>query len=176
MKANGSRYVAGVFALLAAYAAYEWWFNPVRRIQRRLGEIAAVLSVPDHEPDVARLARIARLRPYLAEEIRVLVGPDVPEIAPRDAVLAALGTLRPDSGGWNVQFVDLKVTLEAEDAARAHMSVEVTGRDARTGEPTLDARTADVTVAKRGGDWVVTTAESREIPRRRGFPSPPSGP
>jgi hypothetical protein len=176
MKASGSKYVAAVFAVLAAYAVYEWWFNPVRRIQQRLGEIAATLSAPEQETDVARLARIARLRPYLADDIRVLVGPEAPEITPRDAVLAALGTLRPDSGGWNVQFVDLKVTLEADDAARAHMSVEVTGRDARTGELTLDARTADVTVAKRRGDWVVTTAESREIPRRRGFPSPPSGP
>jgi len=176
MTTNGSKYVAGVFALLAAYAVYEWWFNPVRRIQRRLGEIAALLSTPEQESDVARLARLARLRPYLADDIRVAVAPDAPEIVSRDAVLAALGTLRPESGGWNVQFVDLKVTLEADDAARAHMSVEVTGRDARTGEPTIDARTADVTVANRGDEWVVTTAASREILRRRGSPSPPNGP
>lgn len=164
---NGSKYVAAVFAVFAAYGVYEWWFNPVRAIQRRLGSVAATLSAPAGESNPARLVRIARLREFLAEDIHVRIAPDDAEITSRDALLAALGALKVDSGGWDVQFVDLKITLEGDEAARAHMTVEITGRDARTGEPTLDARSADVQVARRGrDDWVVTTAESREIPIR----------
>lgn len=163
---NGSKYVAAVFAVFAAYGAYEWWFNPVRAIQRRLGRVAATLSAPAGESDPARLARIARLRDFLAEDIHVRIAPDAAEITSREALLAALVALKVDAGGWDVQFVDLKVTLESDEAARAHMTVEIAGRDTRTGEPTLDARSADVEVARRDGDWVVTSAESREIPIR----------
>jgi SnoaL-like domain len=161
--ANGSKYVAVVFAVLATYGAYEWWFNPVRAVQRRLGTIAATLSTPPSETDFARAARLARLRPLLAEDIRVRIAPDAPEITSRGALLAALATLRPDATGWDVQFVDTKVTLEDDDSAHAHMTVEVTSRDARTGEPTVDARSADVEIARRSGEWVVTSAESRAI-------------
>lgn len=166
MKSSGTKYVAAVLVVLAAYGAYEWWFNPVRAIKRRLGELAATLSVPANDSDMARVTRIAQLRKYFAGDVHVQIGENGPEVTSRDALLAAVSTFRPPAGGWDVQFVDLTVTLQSDDAARAYMTVEVTSRDARTGEPTVDAREANVTVAKRDGDWVITRAESPETLKR----------
>ena len=35
-----------------------------------------------------------------------------------------------------MQFVDVQITMDSSSASRAYMTVEVKGRDARTGEPT----------------------------------------
>src|SRR5436190_11816809 len=95
MKSNGSIYVAAVFAVLAGYFTYQWWFNPSRAVKRRLGEVAAALSVPPEEAEVGRIGRLAQLRKYLASDIRVRVADPPQEIAPRDAVLALVATFRP---------------------------------------------------------------------------------
>ena len=59
MKSSGSVYVAVVAAALVGYFSYQWWFNPNRAIKQRLGELAAVASVPADEPDLDRLSRPA---------------------------------------------------------------------------------------------------------------------
>jgi len=59
MKSNGSVYVAVVVAALFGYFGYQWWFNPARAVKQRLGEVAAALSVPEGESDIARVVRIA---------------------------------------------------------------------------------------------------------------------
>jgi hypothetical protein len=160
--AIGSKVVAGIAVVLAAFFAYQWWFNPVRAIERRLGRLAAVLSVPAVDTDLGRVTRVAALGRYFAEDVRISAGEGGPQVVSRDALLAVVSSFRPPAGGWDVQFVDVQVTLDSDDAARAYMTVEITGTDARTGERTVDAREADVALAKRGGEWVITTAASKE--------------
>ena len=62
MTSNGSIYVSVVFALLVGYFSYQWWFNQNRVVKRRLGELAATLSVPASEADLERVAQ-ARAAP-----------------------------------------------------------------------------------------------------------------
>jgi hypothetical protein len=162
MKSNGSKYVVVVFAVLIGYLGYQWWWNPARAVKRQLGELAARLSVPANEADLARVTRIAQLRRYFAPDVRIQFGTGGAEITSRDALLAAVSTMRPLPGGWEVQFVDVQIKMDSSSASRAYMTVELKGRDTRTGEPTVDAREANVTMAKQNGDWVITTAESRE--------------
>ncbi len=73
MKSNGSAYVAVVFAVLFGYFAYQWWFNPARAVKLRIGEVAAALSVPENESDMARVTRLAQLRRYLADDLRITI-------------------------------------------------------------------------------------------------------
>src|SRR5438445_6975694 len=106
MKSNGSIYVAAVFAVLAGYFTYQWWFNPSRAVKRRLGEIAAALSIPLQEAEVGRIARLAQLRKFLAPDIRVRVGDPPQEITPRDTVLTLVASFRPAADDVNVRFTD----------------------------------------------------------------------
>ena len=62
MKTNGSIYVAVVLAALTGYFVYQWWFNPDRMVKARLGDIAAVLSIPANEAELGRVTRLAHLR------------------------------------------------------------------------------------------------------------------
>jgi len=132
MKTNGSVYVSAVFAALIGYFSYQWWFNPNRIVKRRLGELAATLSVPANESDLARVARLAQLRQLLADDVRVRAGRSGPELSSRDAVIAAAVGWRP-AGGSNVDFVDVDVKVDSNDAARAYVTVDMTTRDSANG-------------------------------------------
>lgn len=158
MKSNGSIYVAVVIAALAGYLTYQWWFNPARAMKRRLGEIAATLSVPAPDSDIARIERLAQLRNFLADDVRVEIRGAQP-IETRDAVLAIVGGFRPAPGGIDVNFIDTQVSVESAAQGRAYLTVEVTTPDRQTGERTVDRRDAMVTLARRADQWVVTSAE-----------------
>jgi Domain of unknown function (DUF4440) len=165
MKSNGSVYVAAVLLVLIGYFAYQWWFNPARAIKQRLGDVAAALSVPAPDSDIARIERLAELRRYLADDVRVDVGGAQP-VTSRDAVLGLVASFKPASGGVDVQFVDTQVNVESDSSGRAYLTVEVTTPDRQTGQPTVDSREAVVTLVRRGGEWLITSAESRPAPTR----------
>jgi hypothetical protein len=162
MKTNGSVYVAAVFAALFGYFGYQWWFNPARAVKQRLGQVAAALSVPETESDIARVARLAQLRRYLADDLHIRAGAE--EIRSRDAAIAAAAAWKPQPGSGDVHFADVQVFIESDTAAHAYLAVELTSMDRESGHPTVDSRDASVGLAKRGGEWVITTAESKELP------------
>lgn len=162
MKSSGSVYVGATFALLAAYFSYQWWFNPARALKRQMGEVAAALSVPAGESEMARIARLAQLRRHLAENIRVRAG--TAEISSRDAILGAVSAWKPPATGVDVQFVDTQVFIDSETAARTYMSVEVATPDPHGGQPTVDRQDTTVRLEKRDGQWVITNVESKAPP------------
>jgi len=174
VKSNGSVYVSIVFAVLIGYFSYQWWFNQNRVVKRRLGELAATLSVPATEADLERIARLARLRQYLADDVRITSGRSGPELSSRDAVMAAAAGWKPDQGG-SVDFVDVDVKVDAE-TARAYATAEVSTRDSRTGEQTLDKREAQLSLVKRDGVWVVSGAELTDHAKAEEPAPPPSRP
>ena len=165
MKTNGSVYVAIVVALLVGYFSYQWWFNPARAVKRRLGDVAAALSIPAEDSDIGRIARLAQLRRYLAENVRVHAGASAPEVTSRDVVLGIVGAFTPPPGGWDVGFADVQITLDSDSTARADLSVEITTRDPQ-GQPSMDSQDAAVLLAKRDGEWVITSAETKRPPVR----------
>jgi hypothetical protein len=167
VKTNGSIYVAAVFAALAGYFVYQWWFNPNRIVKARLGDIAAALSIPPNEPEIDRIARLARLRKLSTDDVHVKVGRTGADLTSRDAVLAAIASLMPPPGGWNVDFVDVDVRVNADETARAYLTADVTSRDAQTGQQTLDSRDVMLSFAKRDGEWLVREAEVKDLPKAK---------
>ncbi len=163
---TGTLVAAFCFAALASFFVYQWWFNPTRDVQRRLNQIAAVLSAPDAEPPIARAARAAQLRKYLADPVHVRAGEA--EIASRDQIVGIVAASAAPAGGWNVQFVDVQIRVNhATNAdADAYLTVEVNGRDPQTGQPTVDTRDAAVTLTKRAGEWLVATAAIKDGSQR----------
>ena len=165
MKSNGSLYVAVVFVALFGYFGYQWWFNPARVVKHRLGEVAAALSVPERETDIARLSRFAQLRRYLATDLRVKAGTH--DITSRDAAIAVAAAWRPAPGSGDVHFADAQIFIESDTAAHAYLAVELTSMDRESGHPVVDAGDASVSLEKRNGEWVITAAESKESPAVR---------
>jgi hypothetical protein len=162
---NGSAYVIAVLGLLLFYLGYQGWFNPSRALKRQMGEIAAALSVPAGESEVARIARLAQLRQHLGEDIHVRAGDS--EISSRDAVLGAVNAWKPPAAGIDVRFVDTQVFIDSDSAARAYMSVEVATPDPRGGPPIIDRQNTSVRLEKRNRAWLITTVESKGPPPLR---------
>jgi hypothetical protein len=71
---------------------------------------------------------------------------------------------RPQTGSGDVHFADVQVFVESETAAHAYLAVELTNLDAKSGQPTVDSVDANVNLAKRNGEWVITDAESKQRP------------
>jgi hypothetical protein len=165
MKTNGSLYVAVVFAALIGYFGYQWWFNPARAAKQRLGQVAFVLSVPENETDIARIGRLAQLRKYLDEDLRLKIGGG--EIRSRDAALGIAAGWKPPAGGGDVHFADVQLFIESDTAAHAYLAVELASLDKESGHSTVDSRDASVSMARKNGEWVITAAESKEMPRVR---------
>ena len=148
------------FVVIAAFV-FKWWTNPERLIRNQLHGLAAALSIPAKGGDLSRVARLAQLRRYFADDMHVRWGGA--EIASRDALMGILSGWSPAPGGWTVEFVDLNVTVGPDaTTAQVHLTARISGRDPRTGEPTIDAREATVKMGKRNGDWVLTDAEATE--------------
>jgi hypothetical protein len=165
MKSNGSVYVVVVFAALAGYFGYQWWLNPARAAKQRLGEVAFVLSVPANETDIARVGRLAQLRKYLDEDLRLKIGGE--EIRSRDAALGIAAGWKPPAGSGDVHFADVQLFIESDTAAHAYLAVELASLDKESGHSTVDSRDASVSMARKNGEWVITAAESKEMPRVR---------
>jgi hypothetical protein len=156
-----TKIVSFVSFVSIALLAYVWWPSEERTINRRLNELAAIVSVPAADTDIGRVTRVAKLGGYLADDFHARNGQQ--EIASRDAVLVFVGHWTPPAGGFRIEFVDVHVTVQPDAAtALAYLTVKLSGHDPRTGEATVDAREANIGLAKRNGEWVITTAETAE--------------
>ena len=160
---KGSTYVVVVFVALFGYFGYQWWFNPSRMVKHRLGEVAAALSVPEGEADIARIGRLAQLRHYLADDLRIRAGTQ--EVISRDTAVALAAAWKPEPGSGDVHFADAQIFIESDTAAHAYLAVELTRLDRESGHAIVDATDVSVGLARRNGEWVVTTAESKADPK-----------
>ena len=165
MKRNGSVYVVIVFAALAGYFVYQWWFNPNRMVKARLGEIAAAVSIPPNEAELARVARIAQLRKLVTADVHVTVGSHGADLQSRDAVVGAAAVFTAPPSGWNVDFVNADVNVRGDDTARAFVTADVTTRDPQTGSERLDSREVLFSFVKQDGAWLVREAEVKDLPK-----------
>jgi hypothetical protein len=163
----GSKYVVAAFAAILIYLGYQIWFNPTRKVQRRLGELAAALSIPDHEGDLGRVARLAQLRGFFTVDVRVRAGGG--ELSSRDTIVGVISAYTAPAGGADVQFVDLTVKIDKDrgDVAQARGTVEVTTRDARSGQPVVESREASAMLQLLNGEWMITSAEVTPLPDPR---------
>ena len=153
---RGTAFFVFVVLVIVAAVAFALWPNEERIVRGRLTDIAAIMTVPANESDIARLTRVAQLRDYLAQNLKVRYGSQ--EATSRDMVLGALAEWGRSRDGVKVEFVDVQVTLDRAnpDAATAYLTAKISGRD------TVDAREANVRLERLGGKWVVTGAETRE--------------
>ena len=160
---QGTLYVGIVVVALTGYFVYQSWFNPSRAVKRRLGEIAGVLSIPDNEPDIDRIGRLARLRGFVANDVHVRAG--TVDIDGSGTVVGMMASARP-KGGVDIQCVDVQVSVESPTTAHAGLMLEVNTHDARTGELLSDRYETIADLQKRDGEWIVVKGEIRNPPPR----------
>jgi hypothetical protein len=159
-----SRNAIAIASVVLAGLAFRFWPSDERFIRRRLNAVAGTLTVPENDSELGRVSRVAELRKYVAEDVRLRSGGQ--EIVSRDVLLAFLVAFTPPPGGFSVELLDTQVTVAADGlTAQVYTDVKITSHDT-TGAPTIDAREATIVVAKREGEWLITGAETKETLRR----------
>jgi len=145
-----------VSGVISAALFYVLWPNEERIVRGRLGDVASIVSVPANETDLARMSRLAQLREYLSPDVKIRDGAH--EAVTRDMVIGTLVQWRRSPAPVKVEFVDVQVTLDRTrpERATAYLTARVTERD------TVDAREADVRLARVDGKWVVMAAETKQ--------------
>ena len=156
--------VSTVSLVVILVFAYQWWRGEERVIRARLDSLAEALSPPAGGGELAMVGRLAQLRDYFAPDIRVRLGGD--ELVSRDTLLAVIGRWEPPAKGFRLEFVDVAVTLGEDDTAQVSLTAKISNIDARSGEPIVDAREANLTMKKLDGGWVLATVETSETLRR----------
>lgn len=157
-----NRVLSIVLGVAVVFAVYLWWPTDEAAVKSRLSELGAALSAPPNEQDLGRVSRFARVRSFLADDIHVRIADQ--DITPRDTLLAFVSRWTPPPAGTLVELSVDRLAFDANGAARMHLTMNVTARNG--GES--DTRSAEVVMAKRSGDWVITSAQTEESVRLPG--------
>lgn len=148
-------------AAVAIYIAWTMWPSEEGRIRKRLGALAAAVSTgtAEHETQMSRLARVARLRQFLAPDLYVDVGEPYEPIEGRDVLLGMVARAALPPRDVSVRFVDVQVTLQADGSqATAYLTAEASSRTAE-GAREIDARELQLTLRKSDREWVVSRVD-----------------
>ena len=143
---------------LVAWVAYRWWFDPERVITRRLHDLAGLLSVPQREGDLDRLARVAGLKAFFTPDIQIRVGDAAPAVLSRDALIGMAATSRSTARPSTVRVTESQVTVDSESSAVARVTVELAGAEGTGGEM-RDVRAMQLRLTHADDEWRIGAAD-----------------
>ena len=92
------------------------------------------------------------------------------EIASREVLIGVVARFRTPAEGSAVEFVDVSVTLApvttGAATAEVYLTTKVSETNERTSETSVNAREANVAMARLDGKWVITSIQSAETLQR----------
>lgn len=143
--------LALVVAATVVIVAWQLWPSETRRVRRKLDEIASVVNERPGN-GIGQLTRTAQLSKFLTDDVVLDPGRGAGEIRGRERLLALASRAPNDGSPYTLEFVDVRITLQGEQSATAHLTATLSARDADTGEPKVDAREAEVEF-RHTDDW-----------------------
>ena len=159
---SGTAVAAVILLAMLGGLVYRYWPSEERSIRRHLSNLAAALSLPDSDREVATITRFAAMREYFHPDVRIVL--DGREILSREALIRLLAQWRPPPGGVVVDVSDVRVVLASDErTASVDLNASASWRDAVTREKTIDRRTFALAMTKASGDWVISTANGRAV-------------
>ena len=138
-------------ALLIGFQAYRILFpSDEQLIRRRLDEIAAAVNMRAEGLDaVTRAAQIGRA---LTDDVEIRT-PQGTTIRGKDTVMGIAARLETRSGGLNLKFQDVTITMD--DERHAHVELTATYADPESDGRTLDAAEFTLQMIKPAREWLV---------------------
>jgi hypothetical protein len=162
---SGKPIAIALAVVLIGAALFKWWPIDEREVRRQLDALADAITVPSTDTDASRLTRLVELRSYFAPDAHVRVGTQ--DLASRDELMAVIEQWKPPPGGVYVEFADQKIALPGDDTARVTLTAKVTSRATAASDPTTDEQDAKIDLAKRNGDWLITSVEAQRSQESR---------
>jgi hypothetical protein len=147
---------AAIVVVVGALAGLTWWVFPTdaRKIRRASQELAALVSVPAGESEIARLARASRLGQRLAEDFVAEVAEEPTWSADRDTVVSYVARLSPAPAGTLVTLDDLEVDVDGSGEAATARAVATIREPGPPGGPDrIERREVSIAWRQRERQW-----------------------
>lgn len=166
-------------AIVAAAAVLAWLFWPEgddRAIKRRLNELVEHVNESGAE-GLGTVTRATEIGAYFTDDVVVDLGQGTAPIAGRETLIGMAARFQPSTTASVVSLEDVTVATRPGTAiADVALTVTLTGRDARTGEQTMDARELTLEMRKDSGEWLIARATAVDTLKQvwRGAQSPAS--
>jgi len=153
------RLVVFLAVAAAAIVAYLAWPNEEHRVRARLEDLAASLSVPPSEPDLARLARASRVRGFFTEDVLVSFEEATERaLHGRDEIAGVVARPWGPPSGVKVELLNLQVSVESGGRADARLEARAVSLEPGAESATLDARMVALTLRRIDGTWLISSA------------------
>jgi hypothetical protein len=160
---NALRFGLVALLLVGSAVSYRWWTSPERQIRRVLAGVAEGLSHDAPASGLGAVAAVAALQEYFSTDVSIESARPTAVINGRDAVLATAARLRSTLPSMRVEFVDLQITLGADnESADVDCTAMATLQD-RAGQQSVDAREVIIAMRIADGRWVITRARAIEV-------------
>lgn len=158
-------FAVALAAAVVPLSAYLLAPGEERRVRGRLEAVAATLSTPAREPDLARLGRIARLRESFTPDAVIYFEREAMQpIRDRDQISGLAANALSQLGPMKVELRDIRISFRdgSSSVADVRLEVRLVSRDPHTEPETLDARALGLTLRKIDGEWLVASARVAE--------------
>jgi hypothetical protein len=154
------------FIVLAALAGLVFWAwralipTPERAIRKQLAELARTASFGPNEGALAKLENAGQVANFFADDAQLrleLLGYGQQNLEGREQVRGVAMQARNALAGLRVNFLDIKVTVGADD--RSAM-VDLTAESRASGDSGPQAYGLKLTMRRIGGDWLIKRLET----------------
>ncbi|MGE0591916.1 MAG: hypothetical protein AB7G23_02185 [Vicinamibacterales bacterium] len=146
---------AAVVSAIGGVLVTAWlvWPTEADRVRQRVEDLAVAASVPAHESEVGRIARLAQLTAGLTPDVHVDLG-DGGRVQRREVVVGLAGRALADLAPLDVELGRLDVTVDP-DGTHATVLGVVGLRSARRAEQGLEPAVEDVVLSlvRHDGAW-----------------------
>jgi hypothetical protein len=152
--------------LLAAFIGLGGWLwtvlfpGPETIIRKHLAKVAALVSFPSQEGQLARIANVQQLGGYFAPDVEISVDtPGHPRqtFSGRDELTQAALGARAALPGLQVKFVDLNIQLAPD---RTSATVDLTGEARLAGDRDFFVQELKFYFRKSDGQWLIVRVET----------------
>lgn len=148
-------------AAVVAVAVLAWLLWPEgddRAITRRLTELAGLVNASAAE-GLGTVTRAAEIGTYFTDDVVMDPGQGAAPMTGRETVIGMAARFQPSAMSRVVRLEDVVVAKrQGTGIADVALTVTFTGPDAKTGEPTIDAREFALEMRKESGAWLIARA------------------
>ena len=152
---------AFLVAAAIGVAVLAWVFWPEgddRAIRRRLDELVEKANAGAAE-GLEAVTRAAEIGSYFTGDVVVDLGQGSAPVAGRDTLIGMATRFQPSTTSRVVGLEDVTVAKRPDGLiADVALTLTLTGPDARTGEPVIDAREFALEMRKAAGEWQIARA------------------
>ncbi len=136
-----------------------------RRIRKHLSSLAATVSKPESEDNLAFIVKTQKIKTFFTEDCQILVGDPVPDIEGLEMLAAVFSQVRGSFDEVDVDFRDISIIIgEGHTTAKTVMTAKAIILDPHENKRFMEVREIEMSWEKIKGRWKIAEARAAQSP------------